>query len=181
MDSPQADPDVDTEAYLRLLAQNERWLATYVSSLVSGSHDADDIIQDVKITLWKQFANFMPDTNFRAWARTIALHRVLNFRRSARRNAGEALDAAFVEAIAAEIDRNSEKLQAQAEALRFCVQKLSEAHRNVIVWRYQEDFGVEEIARRTQRSAEAVYRLLSRIRAVLSECVQRHFAQQEAR
>jgi len=175
------DPTIDTEAYLRLLAQHDGWLATYVCSLVASSHDADDILQDVKVTLWKQFGKFEQGTNFRAWARTIALNQVLNFRRSVKRNAGEALDAAFVEAVAAEIDRNSEKLEAQAEVLRFCVQKLPDAHRNIITWRYQEDCGVEEIASRSRRSVEAVYRLLSRIRGVLSECVQRQFLQQEAR
>jgi len=176
MDSRPPESQPDPESYLRLLAGHERWLATYVYSLVSGSHDADDILQEVKITLWKHFAKFEPGSNFRAWARTIATHQILNHRRSVKRHAASSLEEAFVEAIAEEIDRQSESLEAKAVALRTCLHKLPEAHLKLVQWRYYEECSVEEISARSQRSVEAVYRLLSRIRAVLSECVQRHVA-----
>lgn len=177
---PNAPPE-NPEDYLRQLAQHERWLATYVYSLVAHSFDAEDILQEVKLTLWRNFAKFQPGTNFRAWARTIALHQVLNFRRSAKRHAGAALEEVFVEAVAMELDRQASALESQAELLGRCLQKLPEAHRKLIVWRYYEDCSVPEIAARSRRTEEAVYRLLSRIRAVLSECVVRSAIHVEAR
>ena len=181
MDSEPTAPPENPEAYLRQLAQHERWLATYVYSLVAHSFDAEDILQEVKLTLWRQFAKFQPDTNFRAWARTIALHQILNFRRAAKRHSGAALEEVFIEAVAMELDRQSFALEGQSEVLGRCLQKLPEAHRKLIVWRYYEDCPVAEIAARSRRTVEAVYRLLSRIRAVLSECVQRSGAEVEAR
>ena len=181
MDSEPKAPPEDPEAYLRQLAQHERWLATYVYSLVAHSHDAEDVLQEVKLTLWRQFARFEAGTNFRAWARTIALHQVLNFRRSAKRHAGTALEEVFVEAVALELDRQSLALESQSDLLGRCLQKLPEAHRKLIVWRYYEDCSVAEIATRSRRSVEAVYRLLSRIRAVLSDCVQRTTLEAETR
>lgn len=181
MDSEPKAPPEDPEAYLRQLAQHERWLATYVYSLVAQSHDAEDVLQEVKLTLWRQFARFEAGTNFRAWARTIALHQVLNFRRSAKRHAGTALEEVFVEAVALELDRQSLALESQSDLLGRCLQKLPEAHRKLIVWRYYEDCSVAEISTRSRRSVEAVYRLLSRIRAVLSDCVQRTTLEAEAR
>ena len=173
MDSEPNATSENTEEYLRQLAQHDRWLATYVYSLVAHSHDAEDILQQVKLTLWRHFTKFEPGTNFRAWARTVALHQILNFRRSAKRHAGESLEEAFVEAVATELDRQSVALERQSELLGHCLQKLPEAHRTLILWRYYEDRTVAEIATRSRRSVEAVYRLLSRIRAVLGECVQR--------
>lgn len=173
MDSePQAPPE-NPEAYLRQLALHERWLATYVYSLVAHSYDAEDVLQEIKLTLWRHFAKFQAGTNFRAWARTIALHQILNFRRSAKRHAGAALEEIFVEAVALELDRQALALESQSDLLGRCLQKLPEAHRKLIIWRYYEDCSVAEIATRSRRSVEAVYRLLSRIRAVLSACVQR--------
>src|SRR6185436_3701537 len=67
-----------TEDFLRLLGQHERHLAAFVYSLVPRAADADDILQDVKVTMWREFAKFEPGTNFRAWARQIATHQVLN-------------------------------------------------------------------------------------------------------
>ncbi len=168
------EPEDQTEAYLRLLTQHDRWLATYVYSLVSSAADDDDILQEVKVTLWKQFARFESGTNFRAWARKIATHQILNYRRSEKkRSVASPLDEEFIEAVAAEIDQRSDALESKADALAQCVKKLPEAHRKVVVWRYYEDCNVEEIATKSERTVEAVYRLLSRIRQTLSECVSR--------
>lgn len=162
-----------TEAYLRLLTQNDRWLAAYVYSLVHSQADAEDILQDCKVVMWKQFQNFTPGTNFRAWARKIVTYHILNYRRSKARHPASELDEAFIEAIAAEIERNESQLDQQAEALQACLRKLSEAHRKVIVLRYYEDMEIEEIASKTGQTEGAVYRLLSRIRKLLNDCVQR--------
>jgi RNA polymerase sigma-70 factor, ECF subfamily len=173
MDAIPPDSTEMTEVYLRLLGQHDRWLAAYVYSLVARAADADDILQEVKLTLWKQFAKFEQGTNFRAWARKIATHQILNYRRAEKRRPSSELEEAFIEAVAAEIDRRSEVFDRRSEALRQCLHKLPDAHRKIVVWRYYEDCGVEEIAAKSERTVEAVYRLLSRIRTVLNECVSR--------
>ena len=172
--------ELRTEAYLRLLGEHERWLATYVHSLVSVDADAEEILQDCRVALWRQFSGFKEGTNFRAWARVIALHRVLNFRRSCKRRPCVAMETEFIEAVAEEIDRRSEELEQKAQLLQGCVERLPEAHRAALAWRYEEGLGVEEIASRSRRSVEAVYRLLSRIRAALVECVQ-HARREDSR
>lgn len=176
MDPNSPDSTEQTEAYLRLLNQHDRWLATYVYSLVSRPADAEDILQEVKVTMWKHFASFEAGTNFRAWARKIATNQILNYRRSEQRRPNSTLDDEFIEAVAAEIDRRADTLDRKADALRLCVRKLPEPHRKIVVWRYYEDCGVEEIAQKSQRTVEAVYRLLSRIRGVLNDCVNRQLA-----
>jgi RNA polymerase sigma-70 factor (ECF subfamily) len=169
---PSFSPE-NTEHFLRELSRNERWLRTYVFSLVSHSFDAEDILQEVKLTLWRQFANFEAGTNFRAWARTIALHQILNFRRSRNRQTGNPLEEKFVEALALELDRQAGSLERQAERLAHCLQKLPPEQRNLVLWRYFEDCSIGEIALRARRSTEAVYRSLSRIRETLAACLRR--------
>lgn len=177
MDALPPDPTADTEAYLRLLTQHDRWLSTYVYSLVASTADAQDILQEVKVTMWKQFAKFDVGTNFRAWARKIATNQILNYRRTVKKLPNAQLEEDFIEVVAAEIDRRADVLDSKADALRLCLRKLPEAHRKIVVWRYYEDCGVEEIATKSERTVEAVYRLLSRIRTVLNECVSRQLAQ----
>ena len=53
-------PDQSTENYLQLLNTHEKALAAYVHTLVNDRHDAEDIIQSCKLTMWKQFARFLP-------------------------------------------------------------------------------------------------------------------------
>ncbi|MHA3775066.1 sigma-70 family RNA polymerase sigma factor [Verrucomicrobiota bacterium sgz303538] len=173
MDDILPDSAAITEAYLRLLTQHDRWLAAYVYSLVPRATDAEDILQEVKVTMWKHFAKFEEGSNFQAWARRIATNQILNYRRAEKRRPNSDLEQGFIEAVAAEIDRRAEVLDRKADALRHCLQKLPEAHRKIVLWRYYEDCGIEEIAAKSQRSVEAVYRLLSRIRSVLNDCVSR--------
>ena len=62
---------------MELLTQHDRALSVYVYSLVSASADADDILQQTKMILWRCFDQFESGTNFIAWARKTAFHQVL--------------------------------------------------------------------------------------------------------
>ena len=171
MDPTPPDPGDAMDPFLRLLAQNEQWLATYVHSLVNRSADADDILQECKLTMWKHFSSFKTGTHFRAWARTIATHQVLNYRRAVKRLPDAALEESFIQAVASEIDRRAEQLDLRADALRRCVQQLPEPYRRIVVWRYYEEAEIDAIAAKSHRTPAAVYRLLSRIRKLLNDCV----------
>lgn len=177
-----ATPDSDDtgELFLRTLAEHERWLAAYVYSLVARAADADDILQECKVTLWKKFSTFTPGTNFRAWARTIALHQILNYRRSEKRRPWSPLEQEFIESVAGEIERRGEQLERKADLLHLCLRKLPAPHRRIVLSRYYDEHSIDEIAAHTGRSAEAVYRLLSRIRAVLNDCINRQLAPRSA-
>lgn len=173
MDVPPPTPPDRDEAYLRLLAEHERALATYVYSLVSSPADAADILQECKLSMWRMFDRFEPGTDFRAWGRKIAIHQILNYRRAAKRRPDSPLEQSFIEAVAAEIERRSDHLDRRADVLRGCLRKLPSAHCQIVVWRYYDECDIGEIAARSDRTEEAVYRLLSRIRKALNDCIRR--------
>jgi RNA polymerase sigma-70 factor (ECF subfamily) len=164
-------PEQAAENYLVLLNQHEKALCAYVYTLVHDRHDAEDIIQNCKLTMWKQFAHFEPGSHFQAWSRKIALHQILNYRRSAKRKPLYSMDPAFIEAVAAEIDRSSDHLSARTEALQSCLKELPRNQHQIILMRYYDEAEISEIASMTKRTEAAVYRLLSRVRAILNECV----------
>ncbi len=75
--------------------------------------------------------------------------------------------------MAAEIERRGDDLDRRAEVLRDCLRKLPDDHRTVVLARYHDEREIADIAAATGRTAEAVYRLLSRIRAALNTCISR--------
>lgn len=166
-----AESDPNPEKYLELLNENGRALAAYVHTLVSDRADAEDILQKCRLTMWKKFGDFEIGTSFQAWARKIALHQILNYRRSEKRKPVYASDPAFIESIAEEIDRQSDSQAARSEALQTCLKKLPENQRRTVLLRYYEDCEIEEIAKKTKRTDGAVYKLLSRIRGALNDCI----------
>ena len=170
---PDPRPEPDAESFVRLLAEHERSIETYVHSLMRSAADAEDVLQESKLVLWKQFERYEPNTNFLAWARRIALNLILNHRRKEQRRQTSSVDQEFIEAVAAEIDKQSDKLAQRSEYLRGCLLELPKAHRQAIVWRYYEGCEVDEIAAKSGRSEGATYRLLSRIRQMLNDCIKR--------
>jgi RNA polymerase sigma-70 factor, ECF subfamily len=102
-----SDPSFDrTTQFLELLNAHDRALCLYVYGLVPKDSEAEDILQQTKMLLWKHFDEFELGTNFLAWARKTAFHQVLTHRRKRKRDhvpleeeALEALGAAVAELV----------------------------------------------------------------------------------
>jgi RNA polymerase sigma-70 factor (ECF subfamily) len=163
-------PPDRAEAFVFLLARHERQIAGYVMTLVPQLADAEDILQQAKVVMWRQFHQFEAGTNFGAWARKIAFHQILSYRRSRRRDPVQLSDA-FLTAVAEETERAGDALEERQRRLATCLETLRPEHRRVLDLRYQERLGIEALAARVDRTVAAVYRLLSRIRAHLHACV----------
>jgi len=168
---PSIVPDPSTE-FITLLTQHDRSLTLYVYGLVSQQADADDILQQTKMVMWRCFSQFESGTNFIAWARKIAFHQILGYRRQHKR-AHLPLSEEMLEQVGHEIARLSDQGNERRDALRQCVQKLPDEHRQIIRLRYDEELEVDQIAEKIDRTTGAVYRALSRLRYHLLECVER--------
>lgn len=134
--------------------------------------DAQDILQETKMALWKSFDSFEPGTNFGAWARRTALHRILNYRRNKGREQQRLMftDTCY-ERLAESFERDAGRREEQVERLRACIDKLQPSHREILMLRYFRSSSVEDVAARVDRSVDATYRVLSRIRLALRKCI----------
>ncbi len=177
---PAADADSSPErvdAFVRLLGQNQRRLFLYVISMVPQWNDAEEIIQETNLVLWREFGHFERGTNFAAWASKVAFHQVLAWRKRKQRDRLQFSDA-FLEAVAAEASAAGDALEERSHALAGCIGKLPAGQRDLLRLRYNEGLGVDAISKRIDRTVEAVYRALSRIRHALHECVSQTLARE---
>lgn len=161
-----------TELFIVQLSTIERSLALYVMTLVPRPQDAEDILQQSKLVMWRCFDQFQQGTNFGAWARKIAFHQVLTYRKRQKKSQLQVSDE-FLEIIAAEAESNDDVLEVQRQLLTQCMTKLDPEHRQILNLRYHEGEEIEAIAAETNKTEGAVYRLLSRIRKNLHDCVTR--------
>jgi len=168
------DPDRTTD-FLSLLTQHDRALGLYVYSLVSSNADADDILQQTKMVMWRSFAQFELGTNFIAWARKIAFHQILTYRREKKKEHLQ-LDEEVLEAISHEVEKLAGQGDHRKEALQDCLHKLPHEHRQMILLRYYEDMEIDQVAARIQSTTGAVYRALSRVRLALLDCVEKQLS-----
>ena len=164
-----------TEAFLLLLSEHERKLGIYVTGLIASAQDAQDILQEGKIVMWRQFDQFELGTNFAAWARKILFYQILAYRRRTKRHAAESLSDKMLEMLSEESESaiRENRWERREQALMHCVTKLSEEHREILHLRYRDEASIERLSHRTERTEGAVYRLLSRLRKNLYECVEK--------
>jgi len=168
------DSDRSTD-FLTLLTQHDRSLSVYVYSLVAPSADADDILQQTKMVMWRSFDQFEPGTNFLAWARKVAFNQILTYRRQKKRD-HLPLSEETLEAIGHEVAKLSDQADGRREALQECLRRLPEEQRQMVLLRYYEELDIDNIAERISSTSGAVYRALSRVRFTLLACVEKKLA-----
>lgn len=175
-DAPEGTTENErTEAFLRLLNEHERKLGIYVTGLIHCPQDAQDILQEGKIVMWRNFDQFELGTNFAAWARKILFYQILAFRRKAKRDRADSLSDRMLEILSEESEsaHREQRWIKREKALEQCITKLSEDHREILEMRYRDESSIERISHRTERTVGAVYRLLSRLRRNLYLCVEK--------
>jgi len=163
-----------TEEFLRLLTEHDRTLAIYVTGLVQPLQDAQDILQEGKIVMWRHFGKFKSGTNFVAWGRKILLRQILAYRRKMKHRRHGQLNEDIMVMLDAEMDSaiREKRWVKREQALRECLRKLKPEQRELIEQRYRDEASIEKISRQTDKTETAVYQLLYRIRKALQDCVQ---------
>ncbi|MCA9265771.1 MAG: sigma-70 family RNA polymerase sigma factor [Planctomycetales bacterium] len=157
---------------MSLLTSNQRALRGYIFTLVPHAADAEEIIQQTNIVLWRKFDEFTPGSSFLAWATRVAYFEVLGFRRQQRKDILYFSDEEL-EMLSDDVTSMHDELQEQCDSLAACIGKLSEKDRTLVSMRYDERRSVKSVASTLGRSADGVYKSLQRIRRSLLQCVQR--------
>src|SRR6184192_1801013 len=96
--APADRPPEKNRLFLSLFLQNQRRLFAYILTLLPNRTDADDVLQDASLVMWDKFDADQPPTDFLAWARRVAYHKVLDFYKKTHRD-GKKLNRAFLERV----------------------------------------------------------------------------------
>ncbi len=166
------DSDRSTAEFLRLFAHNQNKLFRYIVALVTNLQDAEDILGETTLTLWREFGHFNSGTNFLAWARRIAHLRVLEYYRGRARRVPEDL----LTALARDFESREMEADPRLAFLADCRKKLRHSDQALLERRYEFNTPVQDLARQMGRPVNSVSKSLGRIRRALMECIQRAMA-----
>ncbi len=160
------------DEFVGLFTSHELRLRAYAMSLIPNQTDAEDVLQQSNLLLWKKFDTFQSGTSFMAWAVRVVFHEAQRQRRKQVRDRLKFGDG-FYEAVALEAasDDTGDVLAEQEARLAECIAKLRPGHRDLLRARYTDGWTVERMSASFNRSVEAIYNVLSRIRRALQACV----------
>jgi len=175
MDDRQSD-DRQRDAFARLFAQHDRWLFAYLVSLLGSSAAAEEVFQEVCVVLWREHETFELGTDFVKWVSVIAHHQVQRYRRQ-RRRVGPQLSDAVVDLLSCDAVERVDLLESRRDALRGCLEKLSETDRHLVQQCYGDSrHSFKTAAEQLGRPVNTVYKALVRIRRALYQCIERTLA-----
>ena len=166
------DSSRNSDAFVQLMTEHQGRLYAYVLSLLGDPEQANDVLQEANLVLWRNAAEFQMGSNFRAWAFRIAHFQVMAHRQRQLRDRLVFDDEmlAVLDPAAKAVDESYEERQ---ERLTACLEKLPEAQRDLLRQRYADGLSLQAIADSVRRSANAVAQTLFRARRTLIECVTR--------
>jgi RNA polymerase sigma-70 factor (ECF subfamily) len=180
--NPQQNPDMSPnwDLFVAEIARSQPGLRVFLRSLLPVASDADDVLQETNLILWRKRDEFDPDRPFGPWARRIAYFQTLAFLKTRSRARESRFSDGMMESIAAEVDTRCEEADARLAALRLCLEKLPDEDRRLLESRYAGGVAVREMALAAERSPDALSMHLHRLRKRLATCIERAVASGEA-
>jgi len=132
----------DREALESLLRRVQPDLSRYLSGVV-GRQDADDVLQDVFLQIWRNVRWLREAELFRPWAYRIASRAAFAFLKKQRRWAAATSETPIVDSVPAPLDPEMARVLAGMPQL---FEKVSPASRAVLVLHYLQNLSIEDVA-----------------------------------
>jgi RNA polymerase sigma-70 factor (ECF subfamily) len=159
----------------RFLRSQDRIYA-YIVTLLPNRADAEDVFQQTSLILWKKWQEFDPARDFVAWACGIAHYEVRNFLRKQPDKARVYLSEDLLEEVGRLRSEQQDMLEARRSALRRCLDRLGQAHRELLERCYAGKDPIKVIAAARGQTPNVLYMTLKRLRRSLFLCINRTLA-----
>lgn len=153
----------------------QRRLYLHILSQVGNPVDAEEILQETNVIIWKKYQQFVPGSHFLAWVCQISHYEILKHRERHRKDR-HLFSSEFVSAVARESSNLQDELEHRRSIMLDCLEKLRARDRELIKNRYATGENGKTVAAKYNRPVNAVYQSLSRIRRTLLDCISRRMA-----
>lgn len=173
-----ADKSGELGEYVKLMIELQPSLRAFIVSLMPGSPDVPDVLQETNLTLWMKRDRFEAGSNFGAWAFQIARYEVMRQRARTKRLGRLVFSDELLEMLAG--DDMPANPDARLLALDHCLGKLTTNQRRIVDERYRPGRSLEQYAAETERSPGSLRMALLRIRETLKDCITNFLAKNYA-
>jgi RNA polymerase sigma factor (sigma-70 family) len=150
------NPDTKERAYTAIIKKYQEKLYWHIRRMVVDHDDANDVLQNVLIRVWKGLENFREDSQLYTWLYRIATNESLTFLEQQKKKSTVSLsdvESGLSNKIKADQNFDANKLEWK---LQLAIQQLPEKQRVVFSLRYYEEMPYEEMSRVLETSEGAL-------------------------
>lgn len=165
---------IEHQAIVQYLIQRRTRLLAYAWTVVSDRHVAEDVFQDVSMAVVRKADQIEDAGHLDRWVKQAIRLRGLEIRRN-RRGKAELLGSDALNMLEQAWDRADARADdtERTDALRRCIDGLSGNARDIIELRYGQSLKPQQIAARTDRPVETIYKIITRSHHALRDCINR--------
>lgn len=162
--------ELSDDRFIALLLAKQSRVYRFLFTLVPRREDVEDLLQQTCFTLWQERANFDPKKGeFASWACAIAQNHLRNFRR--RESTRQTLLSEEVAELLMSTREAGHRFSEECHlAMQHCLNLLP-PHQMALVEKSYRENAIKNSAAAGERSANALYKSLRRIRAILHDCM----------
>ena len=150
------DPSTKERAYTTLIKKYQEKLYWHIRRMVVDHDDANDVLQNVLIRVWKGLESFREDSQLYTWLYRIATNESLTFLEQQKKKSTVSLDneeSGLSNKVRADQNFDANKLEWK---LQLAIQQLPEKQRVVFSLRYYEEMPYEEMSKVLETSEGAL-------------------------
>jgi RNA polymerase sigma-70 factor (ECF subfamily) len=141
------DPVTKESAFTAILKKYQEKLYWHIRRMVIDHDDANDVLQNMFIKVWKGLENFREDSQLYTWLYRIATNESLTFLEQQKKRASTSLsdvENGLENRLKADTNFDANRLEWK---LQLAIQKLPEKQRVVFNLRYYDEMPYEEMSR----------------------------------
>lgn len=162
---------MDDMGLARAFAESDPGLRVFVRSCLRDDSDADDVVQEVWLTVVRKLPSYDSSRSFRAWVFGIARMQVLKWRQSKARRREFAVPDETIAQMSQAVEDGPVGPSACEDAIRRCLERMGGRPREMLRLKYAVGLKSAEIARRLGMTSGAVDMGLTRARRALRAAV----------
>ena len=179
MDQPQLTDDLlakriqtgDQEALAIPFDRYESVFASIINNEIGNTADAPDVLQEIRLAIWKSIGSFEEGRSLKAWMSGIARNKCADYRRSTHRRLTPFPDETLAPLVNAP-NLPESNLDALRQEVREAVADLPPIYREVVELHYFKSWSIREIAEDKNLKTGTVKRRLHDARNLIRQ----HFA-----
>jgi len=148
--------DTREKGYRQLVAEYSKKIYWHIRRMVTDHDDANDIVQNVFIKVWKGLPNFREDSKLYTWLYRIASNEAITFMQDKYRRSREALDSDQslpLESMQSDVWLDSEHAM---QLLQGAINSLPDRQKQVFILRYYDELKYEDMEEMLGTSAGAL-------------------------
>lgn len=150
------DPSTKERAYTAIIKKYQERLYWHIRRMVVQHEDANDVLQNMFIKVWKGLENFREDSQLYTWMYRIATNECLTFLEKQKKRSSISLsneENGLANQLKADKNFDSNKVEWK---LQLAMQQLPEKQRAVFNLRYYDEMPYEEMSRVLETSEGAL-------------------------